>query len=157
MDDVGLGILVFGLLWTAGFAVVHFRAAGKAKAAETWPTAMGNVLSAEVVAEESSRRGEDGTTWYNPTVVYSYNVAGAALEGRRMRFGNPHCSSRKKAETALAPYAVGSTVTVRYNPGKPDEAVLETCKPKPVYLILALFGLFFVAFGLAWAQLAPWP
>ena len=49
MEYVGIGLLLLGLLWVAGFGFAHFRAVGKANAAETWPTAAGRVLSSEVV------------------------------------------------------------------------------------------------------------
>ena len=62
--------------------------------------------------------------------------------------------SRKKAEEIIARYRIGDPVTVRYNPAKPNEAVLETQKPGPIYLILALGGLVFVAVGLAWNSIA---
>ena len=43
---------------------------------------------------------------------------------------------------------------VRYNPEKPEECVLETRKPSPIYLILAVFGLPFIAFGLFFDRIA---
>ena len=43
---------------------------------------------------------------------------------------------------------------VRYNPEDPEEAVLESRKPGPVYLIMAPFGLLFVGFGLYWNSIA---
>ncbi|HEX8535745.1 MAG TPA: DUF3592 domain-containing protein [Allosphingosinicella sp.] len=153
MEPVALGLIVLGLVWALGFGYAHFRAAGKAKASESWPTASGTVRSAEVQIEESTDREGGTSTWYNPIVVYSYSAGGRELEGRRLRFGNPRSSSRKKADAAIAPYAVGSSVPVRYNPEKPEECVLETRKPSPIYLILAIFGLPFIAIGLFFNQL----
>jgi hypothetical protein len=43
---------------------------------------------------------------------------------------------------------------VRYNPDRPEECVLETRKPGPIYLVMAAFGLLFVGFGLFWDKLA---
>ena len=48
MEYVGFGMLALGLLWVAGFGCFHFRAVGKASAAETWPTAAVRVISSEV-------------------------------------------------------------------------------------------------------------
>jgi hypothetical protein len=154
MEFVGIGLILFGLIWAAAFGYAHFRAVGKAKAAESWPSAAGRVLSCEVVEEESTDREGHTTTWYNPVVVYSYSAGGREREGRRLRFGNYRSASRKKAEAALAPYAAGSTPAVRYNPEKPEECVLETRKPGPIYLVMAVFGLLFVGFGLFWDSLA---
>jgi hypothetical protein len=150
MEYVGFGILALGIVWVAGFGYAHFRAVGKAKAAETWPTAIGRVVSSEVVEEESRDREGGTSTWYNPVVTYSYSAGGGELTGRRLRFGNYRFASRKKAEAALAPYPAGASATVRHNPADPAECVLETSKPGPLYLIMALFGFLFVGFGLVW-------
>ena len=154
MEYVGLGMLLLGILWVAGFGYAHFRAVGKAKAAETWPTATGRVLSCQVVEEESTDREGGTTTWYNPVVTYAYNAGGRDLTGQRLRFGNYRSGSRKKAEAALGLYPVGANPMVRYNPEKPEECVLETSKPGPIYLVMALFGLLFVGFGLLWGSMA---
>jgi hypothetical protein len=150
MEYVGFGMLLIGMIWVAGFGYAHFRAVGKAKAAETWPTAPGRVISSEVVEEESTDREGGTSTWYNPVVSYSYSAGGRELTSRRLRFGNYRSASRKKAEGALAPYPVGASPTVRYNPENPEECVLETTKPGPVYLILALFGFLFIGFAIYW-------
>ena len=154
MDYVGPGLLLLGILWIAGFGFVHYRALAKAKAAETWPVAAGRVVSCEVIEEESTDRDGGTSTWYNPVVTYSYAAGGRELTGRRLRFGNYRSASRKKAEAALVPYPVGASPQVRYNPEKPEECVLETKKPGPIYLVMALFGLLFVGFGLLWGSMA---
>lgn len=154
MAWIGYALIGFGLLWAGAFAWAHFRAAGKARAAESWPSASGTIVSAEIVEEESTDREGFTTTWYNPVVVYAYSAGGRTLEGRRLRFGNPRSASRGKAEAALRPYRAGGTVPVRYNPDDVGECVLETRKPGPVYLVMAVFGLAFVGFGLFWTSLA---
>ena len=150
MEYVGLGLLALGILWVAGFGYAHFRAVGKAKAAESWPTAAGRVISSEVVEEESRDREGGTSTWYNPVVAYAYSAGGRELTGRRLRFGNYRSASRKKAQAALAPYPVGAAPAVRYNPADPAECVLETSKPGPLYLVMALFGFLFIGFAIFW-------
>ncbi|HEY5722622.1 MAG TPA: DUF3592 domain-containing protein [Allosphingosinicella sp.] len=154
MESIGTLLALFGLLWLVGFAFIHFRAVAKANASETWPTAMGKVTRAEVLVEEDSDRDGGSTTWYNPVVAYSYAVAGETIEGSRIRFANMRRGSRNKAEEVLARYRVGDSVTVRYNPEKPKEAVLESQRPGPLYLVMALAGLLFIAFGLVWGSMA---
>lgn len=153
-NELVIGLVVLGLLWTGGFAWAHLRAAGKAKASETWPTAVGTVHSATVVEEESSDRDGNSSTWYNPVVVYSYSVAGGSYEGRRLRFGNYRRTSRAKAEAMLASYRAGGSAQVRYNPERPEECVLETVKPGPVYAIMAAAGLIFIGVGLYFGSVA---
>jgi Protein of unknown function (DUF3592) len=150
MNWVAVGLILIGLVWFGALTWAHLRAVGKAKAAETWPTATGKVLSRDIVVEESEDREGGTTTWYNPVVTYAYNVAGRDLEGNRLRFGNCRVASRKKAEACLAPYGAGASTAVRFNPEKPEECVLETRKPGPVYLVMAVFGLLFVAMGVFW-------
>lgn len=154
MDYVGFGMLALGILWVAGFGYAHFRAVGKAKAAETWPTAVGRVISSEVVEEESTDREGGTTTWYNPVVTYAYSVGGRELTSRRLRFGNYRFAGRKNAEAALAPYPAGAAPAVRYNPENPAECVLEASKPGPIYLIMALFGFLFIGFAIFWLSSA---
>lgn len=153
MEMIGTSLALVGFLWMAGFGYAHFRAVSKASAAETWPTAFGRIVSCEVVEEHSRSRQGHRTTWYNPVVTYGYSVGGQALSGRRLRFGSYRAASRKKAEAMMAPYAPGSTAMVRYNPERHDECVLETKRPGPIYLVMALFGLLFVAFGLFWGRM----
>jgi hypothetical protein len=150
MNWVAVGMIVIGLVWFGALTWTHMRAVGKARAAETWPAATAKVTGCEIVVEESSDREGGTTTWYNPLVTYAYNVAGRDLTGTRLRFGNYRSASRKKAEAMIAPYGVGSSPTIRYNPEKPDECVLETKKPGPIYLVMAAFGLLFVAIGVLW-------
>ena len=118
MNPVGLGRCRFGILWVLGFGYAHYRAAGKAKASETWPTAAGKMVACQVVVEESDDREGGTTTWYNPVVNYAYSVAGRELQGSRLRFGNVRSASRKKAEAALAPYPAGGTTQRPLQSGK---------------------------------------
>jgi len=154
MEWVGFGLIVVGLVWAGGFAWAHFRAVGKAKAAESWPSAMGKVASCQVVEEESTNREGHTTTWYNPVVQYSYTAGGKEYQSSRLRFGNYRSGSRKKAEAMMARYSPGATPPVRYNPDRPEECVLETTRPGPIYLVMAVFGLLFVGMGLFWNSIA---
>lgn len=154
MEAIGTGLLWVGLLWAGGFGLIHFNAVRRAKAASTWPSAAATVLSTEVVVEESGDTVESGTTWYNPVVRYSYVVSGRQLQGSRLRFGNPRSARRSKSEAAITKYVAGSSIAVRYNPEKPEDSVLETSRPSPIYLILAIFGVPFILLGMFWNQIA---
>lgn len=154
MNPVGLGVVLFGILWMLGFGYAHYRAASKASASETWPTASGKLLRAQIVIEESSS-SEGTTTWYNPVVSYAYSVAGRQLTGSRLRFGNVRSTIRKRSEAALAPYAAGGVVSVRYNPEKPEECVLESHAPAATYLIFTFVGIPILALGVWLMAVAP--
>jgi hypothetical protein len=141
MNSIAVGILLVGLAWMALFGFIHFRAVAKAKASETWPTTPGKVLSSQVIEEESRDREGGSSTWYNPVVTYSYSAGGETLKSSRIRFANMRESSRKKAEAIAGRYPEGSMPVVRYNPENSSEAVLESQKPGPLYLVMAAFGL----------------
>ena len=154
MEFVGTALILIGLVWTGMFGFIHFRAVAKAGASETWPTTVGKVLSSRVVEEESRDRHGSSSTWYNPVVTYSYSAGGGSLQSSRIRFANMRQGRRAKAEEIVARYPEGSAPIVRYNPAKPDEAVLETRKPGPLYLVMAAAGLLFIGFGLLWSSLS---
>ena len=155
MNPFALGVIVFGLLWMLGFGYAHYRAASKARASESWPSAAGKLTRAQIVVEESNNSDGGTNTWYNPVVNYAYRVAGRELTGSRLRFGNVRSTSRKKAEAALAPYAEGSMISVRYNPEKPQECVLESRKPAATYLIFTIVGFPILTLGAYLAAVAP--
>lgn len=71
MEFVGLGMLALGILWVAGFGFAHFRAVGKAKAAQAWPAAAGRVVSSEVVEDRGIATGAapPGTIRSSPTLI----------------------------------------------------------------------------------------
>jgi len=151
-NELVWGLILIGLLWTGGFGWAHLRAVGKARASETWPTAVGTVHSAAVVEEESTDREGNTSTWYNPVVAYSYSAGGRQFESTRLRFGNYRRASRNKAEAMLAPYRAGGSAQVRYNPDGPEECVLETAKPGPIYAIMSAAGLIWIAAAFALAS-----
>ncbi len=155
MNPIGLGVILFGLLWVLGFGFVHYRAASKARASESWPSAPGKLLRAEILVEQSSSSEGGTTTWYNPMVAYSYKVTGRELAGKRLRFGNVRSTIRKRAEETLAPYAAGRTVSVRYNPERPEDCVLESHKPAAAPLIMAVAGIPILVLGAWLVAVAP--
>ena len=155
MNLVGLSLILIGVAWSGIFGLAHARVKRKAKIAAAWPSVSGEAVAAEVVVDDSSSLGNDGMTWYKPVVNYTYTVDGVPYQGIRIRFGNPHYASQKKAEATLATYRIGSAVAVKYNPDDPHDAVLETGKPNSIYFVLALFGIPFIVIGLAWELFTP--
>ena len=85
-----------------------------AEASPNWPTVEG------VVTESGRRRV---LFWKQARVAYSYSVANVAHVGRRIAFAPP--VSKDEIDDALLRYPVGQSVTVRYLPENPAQAVLE--------------------------------
>ncbi|TMJ18403.1 MAG: DUF3592 domain-containing protein [Alphaproteobacteria bacterium] len=127
MDSIGyLGIFVAlvglaGALWSA---LAHSRARSRSQAAERWPTAAGRVTDIDIQLRNGGA-GRSHHSYYVPAIRYVYSVNGREREGRTIRFGMPATTTRGAAEAILAPYPVGSTPQVRYNPENPEESVLE--------------------------------
>jgi hypothetical protein len=114
--------LIAAFLGGAGFALSYgLDVRELATESNGWPLTPGVVLTAEVVAE--ARRGGGA---YEPTVTYSYTVAGTPYVANVLRSGGFDFGSRANAEAKLAQYPVGSRVDVRYDPDDPGRAVLET-------------------------------
>ena len=68
----------------------------------------------------------DGGITYRPEVTYHYTVDGREHLASRTRFGDRFgISFSAPAVRTVRRYPVGSSVTVRYNPEDPAEAVLE--------------------------------
>jgi hypothetical protein len=133
------GLIIIALGWLNAQ-----RIQGKGKRARAWPTAQGVVLASSVVAVPMG-----GSNMLAPSVVYSYEVAGAKRESASYRLGTPPMFNKPaKAEAAAAKYPAGSQVTVHYDPVKPESSALElTVGDGYVGLMIYSFGATLLGFG----------
>ena len=110
------------------FFIIGLINRARVQKALTWPTASGRVASTEVKIHKSSTRRSGGgytnTTTYEPVVYYTYSVGGQSYTGRRLSYGGFQ-AGEQSARDKIASYPDGSLVQVHYNPGKPQDAVLE--------------------------------
>ena len=119
---------------------------------EDWPTVPGRVVETRVDKENSTRSTHDSgfggsrSSHYTPKVAYEYEVNGIAHRSDRLWFDGS-VADEARAQSLVAPYAVGDEVTVHYNPGNPSEAVLQTGTGSTGYAMLTVGGLF-VGLGL---------
>ncbi len=104
-------------------------------ASKRWATTRGEILESNIE--------EDSDGWA-PHVRYAYDVERKHYVNDRLYFHLSNRSTERDARKHLSPYPVGKTVTVYYNPRKPEEAVLDRQMP----LWLPLFWLFFASFML---------
>jgi Protein of unknown function (DUF3592) len=98
-----------------------------------WPTTTGKIL-------ESNLDG-DSDGWF-PHVRYAYTVNKKYYMHDRLYFYDNNSSSKREALRHLSPYPIGQTVTIYYNPRKPEDSVLDRRIP----LWMSLFWLFFAGF-----------
>jgi hypothetical protein len=121
MSPIVYGVfVVFGLI----FIIISITARKRAKAAQTWPTTPGVVLSSHVDIHTSRDSDGDRNTTYKPVVAYRYEIMGLEYTGDRIAFG-ANTFSHKKSYEIVGHYPVGQPLTVHYNPDKPQDAVLE--------------------------------
>jgi hypothetical protein len=126
-----LGLLaVIGTLWSQLMA----------RRSRRWPTTDGRVIQSELVTDPDPREG--GT---RVEIAYVYWVGGREFKSTRVTFASAIHTQRYKA-MVLTRFPLGSQVQVHYDPSAPHTAVLSI-EPSPVWLIGAVVGLFFVAFG----------
>lgn len=108
----GVGLLVYGL-----------RQRNKAKAAGTWPTTDGSLVSAQV--ERHAYKSKYGpNVWYNPKIEYSYSVGSTGYTSHRISFGSPSFNTKEGAESFLRQFATGNAIPIHYDPANPKSAVL---------------------------------
>ena len=109
-----------------------------------WPTTNGTVVSARVV------RPSGKSTKYIAEIGYSYRVDGKDYRSKNFKATSARGTS-EWAKKLVDQHPAGSTVTVHYNPSKPEDAVIEpglqsdnyimTVVPllSAVFLLLTLF------------------
>ncbi len=102
---------------------MHFRRV--ATAAVEWPVAEGVVLATDVIKRTS--KSDDEFDSYIPRVSYAYAVNGVRYEGDRIRIGLKERGyiREQQARDHVARHPVGAAIAVRYDPKRPESAVLE--------------------------------
>lgn len=124
MHRVGaiLTILIGGFLGIAGLerALLGRGSAG-------WPTTRGTVLSSEIEAvmvnDDASLVPGGQKVEYRPRITYAYTVAGRTLTNHQYSV-DELSYSQHSAASVVRKHRPGSTVTVHYRRGQPDQAVL---------------------------------
>ncbi len=150
-----LPLLFFALFWNGlvslfvGFVVHSFWRAADAQL--RYQATEGTVLESRVTSSSDS----DGTT-YGYGIRYRYAVAGQTFEGDRYAFGSGKSSDgRAHASRLVKQHPVGSKLTVYFDPGKPQEAVIERhVDPMMKFLVLFLQPFVLVGVGLIGALIA---
>jgi hypothetical protein len=122
---VGIFVLAFG---GAGVFLIYRTRKNKqqADASQSWPSAVGQVIEAEVQHGTSTDSEGDRNDSYTPHIRYIYQINGADYSGDKISFGFViGYGSESKARAILMKYPVGQQVTVFYDPADPGKAVLE--------------------------------
>lgn len=133
-----------------GFGVLllrsHSRSRGGFARGFNWPVAEGLVASSAVREHFYFDQGSHlSRSSFEPMVEYVYAVSGREYGGTQVSYGPP-MKSRADAEEAIAHFAPGSSLKIRYNPDNPGEEVIEPTIPQSGCLRGA--GIAFLLLGL---------
>jgi hypothetical protein len=133
------------VLVALGLAYMAFRSSRKAGISKSWPTTMGQIVSASVEARRS-RSGSSGySTSHYPQVIYEYTVNGQKYMGNHINFGSPiGYGFAGMAERIIVKYPIGGMVQVYYNPADPSQAVLERSGGASSKILLGVAALIIV-------------
>lgn len=145
---VGLAFLVVGapFIWWAR------RIFARGRAIASWPRADGMITSSSLIP--STQRVTDQntglasySTYYKPSVHYTYTVAGQTFEGKSIASSYDGLTTTlKAARRIIDKYASGTQVQVLYDPADPKTGHLEPPRSTGAIIILA-FGIFWIALG----------
>ncbi len=140
------------ILWGAVSIVQSRREARVAAASQHWPRVAGTVIAAAV--KPVAVQGSDPV--YDLDLRYRYAVAGQEFEASRLRFGpTPRANGREEIEALARRFPAGSAVQVAYDPGAPQQAVLQPGALQEVEGRRGM-GFYLVGLGLVLLPLLQW-
>lgn len=140
---LAVGVVLFIVATVFGSAASAWVSV--ARASHTWPTVQGRVVRSEI----RPNRPANGLPGYRALVRYEYTVDGEDYEGHEVASGDFPYRSARSATRRIQPYALGSTVVVRYFPAEPELAVLEPgISAGVLYLPVAASVLLLTSLGL---------
>ncbi|MCW8963467.1 MAG: DUF3592 domain-containing protein [Gammaproteobacteria bacterium] len=139
-------ILVGGIACESGLSSIH-----EGTDTETWPASSGVITASKIDTETHAYRSAsnklESSISYTPVLVYDYQVDGKMFTGTVIYKSFAH-ALEFIAEGYIEQYAVGSAVTVYYNPDDPEDAVLEPgFKIFSHYFAFTFFGGLFALIG----------
>ena len=149
---------IFPLIFiVAGATTAYFGVRGliRARASVDWPTAEGKVVESSLETHRSEDSDSDSTsTTYHAEILYEFSVEGTTFNGNRVAYGDYGSSNPSHARRVVNRYPEGEDVTVYYQPGNPEEALLEPGLKAQSWFLPA-FGLVFLTVGCLMAVFLP--
>ncbi|WDI32393.1 DUF3592 domain-containing protein [Hyphococcus flavus] len=137
--------LFFGLFLAVGIGILGFglHSLNMSHKAQNWPTTPGTILSSDFTSSTDS----EGSTTYRTDVRYTYNANGREIEGKKIAFGYAGSSSHGFHRDIHDALPSGAQVAVRYDPSKPERAVLSFGVNQSIKFLL-IFGAVWTMFTL---------
>jgi hypothetical protein len=118
-----------------------------ANVSQSWQGTQGQVIASDINKSTSNDSDYGHSTSYEAIIRYTYSVMGKDYTGERVNFGIRNTSEKSARET-VARYPINTSVTVFYNPDKPEQAVMEQASSSgwlQIVIGIALFvaGIYF--------------
>ena len=141
--------LFFGLFLAIGVAILGYgvRSYYFGTQAAHWPTTPGTITASDFVVSSD----DDGTT-YQAKVEYRYTPDHIERTGKTIAFGYSGRSGRTYHHDIHEALQVGAQVAVRYDPNKPDRAVLSHGVNRSIIFML-VFGAVWTMFTVGMASM----
>jgi hypothetical protein len=108
---------------------------------QAWPKTSGEVRSSRI---DINARG-----LYRPEIEYVFTVGARQIVGKRRTLFAGASSNRVWADTIVAQYPTGSSVTVYYDPNDPRQCIVDRTNCRTLAVIFAFVCFGFSAIGLA--------
>lgn len=110
-----------------------------------WPRVDGRILDARCEIDEDTEAaitiGGDGPYSYTAHVLYEYTVAGRRYRSRRFTWRPTRSNDARKVHALLVGLRAGEKVVVRYDPKRPERAVVVPGSDDGNLLRIAAWGL----------------
>ncbi len=141
--------LFFGLFLAVGVGIFGFglHSMTMSKKAEHWPTVPGRIVSSDFIVDTD----DDGTT-YRAKINYVYDVMGRQITGDKIAYGYSASSGESFHRDIYHALPVDTRVAVRYDPSKPERAVLSFGINRSIIFLL-IFGGIWTVFTLGMASM----
>lgn len=124
---VGGCFTLVGLFFLVGGVVVFAWLSGQKRLSEEsldWPMVTGTVLESKVHRYTSSGNSENSSVQHVPRIVYEFELGGTRYESHQRSIMGENYESAE-AQRIVDAYPVGSAITVYFQPGNPEESVLQ--------------------------------
>jgi len=144
-DLVVAGAIMAAIGWVSGTAALvwgltEVRGGIRSK---SWPTVQGTVTDSQVHIKEFTDDNGQPHVDARFTVKYAYEVGGVSYTSERLSYATWGPSVYEAQKWGDEEYRSGRTVTVHYDPKKPEESTLQTGCDASILLGAGIF------FGLA--------
>jgi hypothetical protein len=122
----GLPMLFVWAFLFGGVITLAYGAVSSMEAfySSSWPSVEG-VITLSQIDTFLSESDTGSTTMYHPQVSYNFRVDGTVYQSDLINLGDYSTTNLQWAQKWLSPYPIGKTVSVFYDPGRPEKAVLE--------------------------------